>query len=117
MARPPKKPTSTTNDDPAVGVQELSLEDPENERRSSGPEEKEDDEDVDDDDVRDGETFEPMLGIQRVPHKTKIPARSTAAEDRATCVAWYVTFLNLKQDAAEYLYDQEDLTKPTNWAK
>jgi len=117
MARPSKKPTSTTNDDPAAGVQELSLEDPENERRSSGPEEMEDDEDVDDDDVRDGETLEPMLGIQRVPRKTKIPARSTAAEDRATCVAWYVTFLNLKQDAAEYLYDQEDLTKPSNWAK
>lgn len=117
MARPSKKPTSTTNDDPAAGVQELSLEDPENERRSSGPEEMEDDEDVDDDDVRDGETLEPMLGIQRVPRKTKIPARPTAAEDRATCVAWYVTFLNLKQDAAEYLYDQEDLTKPSNWAK
>jgi hypothetical protein len=114
MARPPRK---QTNDDPAVGVRELSLEDPENERRSSGPEEMEDDEDVDDDDVRDGETLEPMLGIQRVPRKTKIPARSTAAEDRATCVAWYVTFLNLKQDAAEYLYDQEDLTKPSNWAK
>jgi hypothetical protein len=114
MARPPRK---QTNDDPAVGVRELSLEDPENERRSSGPEEMEDDEDVDDDDGRDGETLEPMLGIQRVPRKTKIPARSTAAEDRATCVAWYVTFLNLKQDAAEYLYDQEDLTKPSNWAK
>jgi hypothetical protein len=117
MARPPKKPTSTTNDDPAVGVRELTLDDPENERKSSGPEEMEDDEDVDDDDTRDGETFEPMRGMQRVPHKTKIPARSTAAEDRATCVAWYVTFLNLKQDAAEYLYDQEDLTKPSNWAK
>ena len=69
--------------------------------------------DADDDE----ETLEQMLGIQSVTRKTKIPARSTAAEDRATCVAWYVTFLNLKQDAAEYLYDQEDLTKPSNWAK
>ena len=114
--RPPKK-QPTANDDPAVGVQDLSLDDPENERSSSVPEEMEDDEDVDDDDERDGETLEPMLGIQRVPRKTKIPARSTAAEDRATCIAWYELSLNLKQDAAKYLYDQEDLTKPFNWAK
>ena len=40
--RPPKK-QPTANDDPAVGVQDLSLDDPENERSSSVPEEEMDD--------------------------------------------------------------------------
>ena len=115
--RPPKK-QPTANDDPAVGVQDLSLDDPENERSSSVPEEEmEDDEDADDDADDDEETLEQMLGLQSGTRKTKIPARSTAAEDRATCIAWYELSLNLKHDAAKYLYDQEDLTKPSNWAK
>ena len=112
--RPPKK-QPTINDDPAVGVQDLSLDDPENERSSSVPEEEmEDDEDADNDADDDEETLEQMRGIQSGTRKTTIPARSTAAEDRATCIAWYELSLNLKQDAAKYLYDQEDLTKPFN---
>jgi hypothetical protein len=33
------------------------------------------------------------------------------------CITWYETFLNLRTDAAEYLYDLEELNKPSNWAK
>ena len=56
----------------------------------------------------------------RVPRKktaVKTPARSTKAEDRAACTAWYQTFLGVKANAAEYLYDEEDLDKPSAWVK
>ena len=52
---------------------------------------------------------------KQIPGKT--PARSTRAEDRTVCIHWYVTFLGVKQPAAEYLHDLEDLVKPSDWLK
>jgi hypothetical protein len=73
----------------------------------------------DDDDDEDEEETIPMGGgTGKVPRKSsKTPARSTADEDRMVCTSWYVTFLGVKQAAADYLHDLEDLTKPSNWAK
>jgi hypothetical protein len=68
----------------------MSLQDPEDE-----PARKDRDDDEEDDEFGDGltgdDSEEPIHGI-RVPRKAT-PARSTAAEDRATCITWYVTFL------------------------
>ena len=70
----------------------------------------------DDEEDSDEEELIPM----RVPRKqtaVKTPARPTKAEDRAACTAWYQTFLGVKANAAEYLYDEEDLDKPSTWVK
>ncbi len=71
-----------------------------------------------------GDTDDEELIPMRVPRKTtavktavKTPARSTEEEDRAACTAWYQTFLGVKPNAAEYLYDEEDLDKPSTWVK
>jgi hypothetical protein len=100
-----KKPTSKSDDDATTSVENMSLKDPED--KLSDPKEEEDDMKGEDETV-------PMRGMQRVPRKN-IPARSTREEDRVICITWYETFLNLKTDAAEYLYDLEELTKPSNW--
>ena len=69
----------------------------------------------DDDKIEDDESI-PMRGLQKVSGNST-PARSTRDEDRVICTTWYETFINLNQDAAAYLYDREDLTKPSDWAR
>jgi len=56
----------------------------------------------------------------KIPRKqaaAMTPARSTTAEDRSECTAWYVTFLGVKTETAEYLHDMENLAKPFHWVK
>ena len=75
------------------------------------------------DDDDDGEENIPLRAPARqakVPRKqtaATIPARSTKAEDRSECTAWYVTFLGVKVETAEYLHDMEHLTKPFHWIR
>ena len=102
-----KKPPSKSSDDATAGVEHMSLKDPDDE--PYGHEEE------DDDKIEEDETI-PMRGLPKVPGKST-PARSTRDEDRVICITWYETFLNLNQAAAEYLYDREDLTKPSDWAR
>ena len=80
------------------------------------------DSDKDEDDEDSDEEAIPMrqavpISVPRKKTATKTLARSTKAEDRATCTAWYQTFLGVKTNAAEYLYDEEDLDKPSTWVK
>jgi hypothetical protein len=113
MARPErKKSTLKSDDDTATGVEKMTLKDPRDER--SDPEEEEDDDD--DDMTGEDETIPMRTGTKRVPQKIT-PACSTREEDRVICITWYETFLNLRPDAAEYIYDLQELTKPANWAK
>jgi len=75
------------------------------------------------DDDDDGEENIPLRAPAKqakIPRKqtaATIPARSTKAEDRSECTAWYVTFLGVKVETAEYLHDMEHLTKPFHWIR
>jgi len=56
----------------------------------------------------------------KIPRKQVVattPARSTKAEDRSECTPWYVTFLGVKIETAEYLHDMENLARPFHWIK
>jgi acylphosphatase len=103
-----KKTTSKSNDDATAGVQQMSLKDRDDE--SSDPEEDDDDKNEDEDENV------PMSGLPKVLGKST-PARSTRVEDRVVCTTWYQTFINVNQEAAAYLYDREELTKPSDWSK
>jgi hypothetical protein len=111
----PKKPEDDAMED-IGGLGPNDRRDPDEEGLSAGlGSDKEDD--VDDDS---GEERIAMNTSTRVPRKqtaTKTPARLTAAEDHSECTAWYEHFLGVKANTAEYLHDQEDLTKPSTWVK
>ena len=84
----------------------------------------EDDPEKEDDEESAGEPEDTIMmnpaARVKVPRKTnatKTPARTSKADDRLICTAWYQTFLGVKSTAAEYLYDQEDLDKPSTWVK
>ena len=102
MART-KKTASKSNDDATAAVEQLTLTDPDDELI--------DPEEDDDDKNEDGDETVPMKGLSK-----STPARSTRVEDRAICISWYHTFINVTQEAAEYLYDREELTKPSDWS-
>ena len=98
---------------------------PDEPRDSDDPKDSdEDDPEKEDDEESAGEPEDTIMmnpaARIKVPRKTngtKTPARTSKADDRLICTAWYQTFLGVKSTAAEYLYDQEDLDKPSTWVK
>lgn len=113
-----KKAPEEPEDDVTGGLGGMGLNDDHDPKSDSllgsGKEDKDSDED---------EEVVPLSGpgkAVKVPRKQtsgKTPARSTPADDRLVCTQWYVHFLGVKDAAAEYLYDLEDLTKPFKWVK
>ena len=77
------------------------------------PKDSDDDDLLPSDDDDEGEENIPLkvpakqAKILRKQTAATIPARSTKAEDRSECTAWYVTFLGVKVETAEYLHDME----------
>ena len=82
-------------------------------------EDPKDSEDLEEEDLEEDEEEQVTMKTPSVPRKPrkKPPVLPPAQDDRDLTVNWYLSTLKITGQAARHLYDSEDLTKPSVWAK
>ena len=79
-----------------------------------------DDEDDDDDDVLpDAEDNDEKIPIKPPARQLPLKPNTILARtgDKELTLLWYEQTMNLKLEVCEYLYNEEELTRPSDWAK